>query len=86
MMRKILTLIVTNALFATFACTAENPTHLFILSGQSNMARLDPAISFIPAVEKEFGKENVTVIHNAESGAAIENWYDNGSQNIFIKD
>lgn len=31
------------------------PVHVFILSGQSNMAGLDPARTFTPAVTKEFG-------------------------------
>ncbi len=84
-MRKISTLIVTTVLFAITACSTGNLNHLFILSGQSNMARLDPSISFIPAIEKEFGKENVTVIHNAQRGAAIENWYDNDSTNHLYK-
>ena len=35
--------------------------NLFILSGQSNMAGMDPAISFTPVVTKAFGKENIIV-------------------------
>jgi Carbohydrate esterase, sialic acid-specific acetylesterase len=50
--------------------------HLFILSGQSNMAHMSPEGSFIPAVEKAFGKENVTVVKNAKGGAPIRGWYD----------
>jgi len=49
--------------------------HLFILSGQSNMAGLDPKVSFIPAVEKEFGKENVIVVKSAQGGQPIRRWY-----------
>lgn len=48
--------------------------HLFILSGQSNMAGLDPNASFTPAVEAEFGKDKVTVVKNALSGAPIRCW------------
>ena len=48
--------------------------HLFILSGQSNMAHIDPDESFTPAVEKAFGKDNVTVAKSAEGGAAIRYW------------
>lgn len=48
--------------------------HLFILSGQSNMQRLDSTLSFTPAVEKAFGKDNVTVVKSAKSGAAIRYW------------
>lgn len=49
--------------------------HLFILSGQSNMAGLDPEISFTPAVEAEFGKENVIVVRYAQGGQPIRRWY-----------
>lgn len=49
--------------------------HLFILSGQSNMAGLKPAESFTPAVEKEFGKENVTIVFDAQGGEPIRKWY-----------
>jgi hypothetical protein len=49
--------------------------HLFILSGQSNMAGLDPSQSFIPAVEKAFGKENIIVVKDAMGGAPIRRWY-----------
>ena len=54
---------------------AKKNKHLFILSGQSNMARFDPNISFTPTVEKEFGKENVTVVKNAMSGQPIRLWH-----------
>jgi hypothetical protein len=54
---------------------AETGSHLFILSGQSNMQRLDPKTSFIPAVEEAFGKENVIIVHHAVGGKAIANWY-----------
>lgn len=49
--------------------------HLFILSGQSNMAGLRPGESFIPAVSKEFGNNNVIVIHDAQGGQPIQRWY-----------
>ncbi len=54
---------------------AEAGKHLFILSGQSNMAGLDPDISFTPAVEAAFGKENVIVVKNAKGGQPIRRWY-----------
>lgn len=50
------------------------PAHLFILSGQSNMARLDSARSFTPAVEAAFGAENVVVIKDAQGGQPIRRW------------
>ena len=49
--------------------------HLFILSGQSNMAGLNPNISFTPTVEEAFGKENVTVVKSAQGGQPIRRWY-----------
>ncbi len=53
---------------------AENTKHLFILSGQSNMAGLKPEESFTPAVAKEFGKEKVIVIKDAVGGQPIRRW------------
>ncbi|NOR75237.1 MAG: serine hydrolase [Draconibacterium sp.] len=51
--------------------------HLFILSGQSNMQGLRPHESFTPAVEAEFGKENVIVVIDALGGQPIRRWYKN---------
>ena len=51
--------------------------HLFILSGQSNMARLDPSISFIPTLELAFGKENIKVVKDAQGAQPIRRWYKN---------
>ncbi len=62
---------------ASAAETAEKKTHLFVLSGQSNMVGLDPGVSFTPAVEHAFGKENVIVVKKAQSGAPIRGWYKN---------
>ncbi|OVE77602.1 hypothetical protein BVX99_02255 [bacterium F16] len=53
----------------------EKKTHLFILSGQSNMGLLNPRTAFIPTVEKEFGKENVIVVKVAKGGKPIRCWY-----------
>jgi hypothetical protein len=49
--------------------------HLFILSGQSNMAGLNPDLFFTPAVEKEFGGKNVLVVKSAQGGQPIRRWY-----------
>lgn len=48
--------------------------NLFILSGQSNMAGMDPAISFTPVVTKALGKGHVIVVKNANSGQSIRSW------------
>ena len=49
--------------------------HLFILSGQSNMAGMNPNESFTPTVTAEFGKEHVIVVKTAQGGQAIRKWY-----------
>ncbi len=67
-------MIFAMVLLAGSVPAAEEGKHLFILSGQSNMAGMNPNISFIPAVEKEFGKENVIVVKDARSGRAIKDW------------
>lgn len=53
---------------------AAGERHLFILSGQSNMARLDPQRSFIPELAAEFGRENVIVVKQASGGQPIRRW------------
>ena len=53
----------------------ENGKHLFILSGQSNMARLNPQESFTPTVREKFGSQNIIVIKNAKGGQPIRRWY-----------
>ena len=54
---------------------AGDGKHLFILSGQSNMAGLRPEESFTPTVEEKFGKENVIVVKYAVGGQPIRRWY-----------
>jgi hypothetical protein len=54
---------------------AEKGAHLFILSGQSNMAGLNPQLSFIPAVTQEFGRGNVITVKSARGGLPIRCWY-----------
>jgi len=57
------------AILASFTAMAGGGKHLFILSGQSNMAGLNPAISFTPAVHEAFGPENCIVIKDAQAGS-----------------
>ena len=49
--------------------------HLFILSGQSNMARFKPALWFTPEISKELGADNIIVIFHAQGGQPISKWY-----------
>ena len=73
---KCLYIIVLAFLFSASAANAgEQGPHLFILSGQSNMERMNPAISFTPAVETAFGKDNVIVVKAAWGGQPISRWY-----------
>lgn len=70
---------------------AQKTKHLFILAGQSNMEGLDPDISFIPAVSKEFGIENIGVVKYAVSGSPIRRWFsqwqypDSLNDNIYVE-
>ncbi len=50
-------------------------TRLFILSGQSNMAGLNPDLSFTPAVKKAFPEDEVIVVKSAQGGQPIRRWY-----------
>ncbi|RAV30344.1 sialate O-acetylesterase [Sinomicrobium soli] len=65
----------------TLMCSAfvsgqeEEGKHLFILSGQVNMALFDYESFFTPLVEEEFGKDNVIVVRSALGGQAIRRWY-----------
>ena len=55
--------------------SADDGLHLFILSGQSNMAGLKPEESFTPTVEDKFGRENVLVVKDAVGGQPIRRWF-----------
>lgn len=60
---------------ASCATVDEPGKHLFILSGQSNMVGLNPEESFTPAVEAEFGGDNVIVVKHAVGGQPIRRWF-----------
>ena len=49
--------------------------HLFILSGQSNMARFKPALWFTPGISEALGADNVIVSFHAQGGQPISKWY-----------
>jgi hypothetical protein len=50
-------------------------TRLFILSGQSNMAGLNPDLSYTPALKKAFPDDEVIVVKSAQGGQPIRRWY-----------
>ncbi|WPJ96317.1 hypothetical protein SH580_01195 [Coraliomargarita algicola] len=70
---SIITILGLSAVLPVIAAADES--HLFILSGQSNMARLDPQLSFAPTLETAFGADNVTIVKAAWGGQPIRRWY-----------
>ena len=60
---------------AQAADKVDQGKHLFILSGQSNMAGMNPKVSFAPTVAAAFGNENVIVVKSAQGGQPIRKWY-----------
>lgn len=68
-------LMIALMIWLTPAPSAEEGKHLFILSGQSNMERLDPDSSFKPAVEAAFGSGNVIIVKDAKGAQPIRRWY-----------
>ena len=74
-MKRFNIIILAIMVSASLARGVEDGKHLFILSGQSNMALMDPDISFTPTVEAAFGNENVIVVKDAASGQPISRWY-----------
>lgn len=74
-MKHLLSTLLIALLFTLPAAADEAGKHLFILSGQSNMAGLNPDLSFTPTVQEEFGKDNIIVVKSAQSGQPIRRWY-----------
>jgi len=66
---------VAIALAAQAAGAAGKKVHLFILSGQSNMAGLKPEVSFTPAVTQALADDEVLVVKDAQGGQPIRRWY-----------
>jgi len=55
--------------------SAQAKVHLFLLSGQSNMAGLNPKVSFIPTVEAAFPDDKCIFVKSAQGGQPIRRWY-----------
>lgn len=60
--------------FGSFAHAADNPVHLFILSGQSNMAGMDPKLGFVPEAARLLPNADVAYIKVAAGGQPIRYW------------
>ncbi len=54
---------------------APKPVRLFILSGQSNMAAMDPDVSFTPTLNQAFPGDEVIVVKFAVNGNLIRMWH-----------
>ncbi|MEM7144239.1 MAG: sialate O-acetylesterase [Verrucomicrobiota bacterium] len=65
----------TAALPARKTPKKKHPAHLFLLSGQSNMAGLDPEEAFVPAVIEAFSEDGAIVVKAAYGAKAIRHWY-----------
>lgn len=63
------------AMILSSCATKQEGKHLFILSGQSNMAGLKPEESFSPAVKDALGEEKIIVVKDAKGGQPIRRWY-----------
>lgn len=63
-------------LFASLAnlAAAEKPVHVFILSGQSNMAGMNPKLGFEPEAKKLFPDAEVVYFKVARGGQPIRLW------------
>lgn len=85
MSRGLLQLLTVLFLASPSVSFAGGAVHLFLLSGQSNMANLDPARVFTPNIQKHFGAENVLIVKVAQKGQPIRRWSKNwkatGDQN-----
>jgi len=56
------------------ATAAEKPVHIFILSGQSNMAGMNPKLGFEPEAKKIFPDAEVVYFKVARGGQPIRFW------------
>ena len=53
---------------------AEQGAHLFVLSGQSNMAGVSAHKSFTPIGRRRPGYDQVIVVQDAKGGKSIRHW------------
>ena len=53
---------------------ADKPVHFFVLTGQSNMAGMDPKAGFLPEAERLFPDAEIAFIKVARGGQPIRQW------------
>lgn len=66
--------IIASLILIVTSVAVRAETRLFILSGQSNMAAIDPAEVFTPTVEAAFPDDEVVVVKHAINGQLIRKW------------
>ena len=75
MIRLRLTLLSVVVLaLASVLSAADKPIHIFILSGQSNMAGMNPALGFEPEAKELFPDAEVVYFKVARGGQPIRYW------------
>lgn len=72
-LRTVLT-VLTLMLLTSKLQADDKPVHVFILSGQSNMAGMDPKLGFEPEAEALFPDSEVVTIKVARGGQPIRFW------------
>lgn len=66
-MRNNLLCLLSLSVLALTACQPDYlGKHLFILSGQSNMGRLNPAQTFTPTLAETFGIDQIIIVKSAQ--------------------
>ena len=75
-MKTLATLLIALAIAALdhSVHAADKPVHLFILTGQSNMAGMDPKAGFVPEAAKLFPDAEVAYLKVARGGQPIRLW------------
>lgn len=62
------------ATVASESVAAEKPVHIFVLSGQSNMAGMNPTLGFEPEATARFPDADVVYFKVAQGGQPIRYW------------
>ncbi len=76
MFRRAIATISAFTLLATASSAADKPVHVFILSGQSNMAGMNPKAGFEQEAAKLLPDAEVPYIKVAQGGRPIRLWID----------
>ena len=66
--------VIASLTVAAAVHAADKPVHIFILSGQSNMAGMNPKLGFEPEAKKLFADADVVYFKVAQGGRPIRLW------------